>query len=125
MKCMIMMDTVARNSIYNIIKNYAEDRLPGFIQALNMYCRKFSGDNDFINLLLSEPWTLRDLLVRLLGSVTAVKLLSRVFLYSIISRTRINKTLDELEDLFINNPGELHKIIQENVSLSASLDITT
>lgn len=110
-----MISKIDRDKINKYIRSYVEGALPEFIYSLNMYLRKFSDNNDCIDLLLNEPWTLRDVLVRLSGSVTAVKVLSRVLLYPIKLEAKTNRALEELVNLFIDNPSELYKIIQESL----------
>lgn len=93
------------------IKNHVNSFAPGLFYMLDLLCRRLSGGSCF-ELLLDNPEAFRNLMIEIYNSSSAVETIAKVFLQP-IAKISPNKSVDELIELFLNNPRELRRILQE------------
>lgn len=94
------------------IRNYAKNIAPGLFYTVDLYCRKLVG-KDCVTILLEEPKTLRDILVKIYDLSPTVDLIARMLLYPIVIETDTIVSVESLILLFKNNPDELKRILSE------------
>ncbi|MEM4850779.1 MAG: hypothetical protein QXT15_01335 [Desulfurococcaceae archaeon] len=102
----------AAAEIKESIRNYAKSVVPGLFYTIDLYCCKLAG-KDCVTILLEEPKTLRDILVRVYDLSPTVNLVARVFLYPVVIETNIDIPVEGLVSLFMNNPDELRRVLSD------------
>ncbi|MEM4789050.1 MAG: hypothetical protein QXM55_03315 [Ignisphaera sp.] len=104
-----------KNKIREYIERYLNNIIPGIHYILSIYSFRLYGKN-YIDLLIEETEKLKDVLISATGSQITAKIIARIILTP-LANIATNRSPEELADLLINNPTELHKIIQEIISL--------
>ncbi|MEM1526618.1 MAG: hypothetical protein QXZ41_07790 [Ignisphaera sp.] len=107
-----------KNKIREDIERYLNNIIPGIHHVLSLYSSRLYGEN-YLDLLIEEPEKLRDILVSVTGSLITAKIIARILLTP-LANMATNKSAEELAELLINNPVDLHRILQEIISLRSS-----
>lgn len=88
-----------RTEIRETIRNYAKNVVPVLLYTVDLYCRKLAG-KDCVTILLEEPRTLRDILVKVYDLSPTVNPIARMFLYPIVIETGTTIPVEGLVNLF-------------------------
>ncbi|MEM0297056.1 MAG: hypothetical protein QXU35_04720 [Zestosphaera sp.] len=107
------MTRLRGNKVQDSIRSYARNVAPGLFYLLDLYCLKLTG-RDCVTLLLDEPETLREIVAGIYGSSPAVRVIARMLLHPLKLEINVDKSVDELVELFMNNPVELRRVLYEH-----------
>jgi len=93
------------------IKNHVNSFAPGLFYMFDLFCRRLSG-NSCLELLLDNPEALRNLMIEIYNSSSAVETIAKAFLQP-ITKISSSTSVERLIELFMNNPMELRRVLRE------------
>lgn len=107
---MEFQNSVVIKNIMERIRNYVEKSLPGACHILDLHCRQH-GYGDCVSLLIEEPSLFKEVLIRVYGFQPGIELIARIYLTPLVLELNLDKTINDLVKILIDNPDELKKII--------------